>query len=71
MQYTRYNIPISAHKVPDIRTLNAMRLIASTPDESSPLRTSLTHMLFDAVWLERKGSIVIFCSLLYVISKLY
>lgn len=55
MLYNRYNIPISTFKVPDIRTLNAMRLIASTPDESSELRTRLTHCLFDAIWKEQKG----------------
>lgn len=55
MLYNRFNVPMSTFKVPDIRTLNAMRLIASTPDESDELRTKLTHNLFDAIWLEQKG----------------
>lgn len=54
MQYVRYNVPISTYKVPDIRTLNAMRLLASTSDETGHLRKTLTHSLFDAVWKEQK-----------------
>ena len=57
MQYFRYNVPISTYKVPDIRTLNAMRLLASTPNESDHLRTNLTHSLFNAVWREQKGKV--------------
>ena len=55
MQYVRYNVPFSTYQVPDIRTLNAMRLLASTPNESDHLRTNLTHSLFNAVWVEQKG----------------
>ena len=55
MLYSRYNVPISTHSVPDLNTLNAMRLIASTPSESNELRIRLTHNLFDAVWQHQKG----------------
>ncbi|XP_057300975.1 uncharacterized protein LOC130635615 isoform X2 [Hydractinia symbiolongicarpus] len=51
--YDRYKVPISAFKVPDIQTLNAMRLIASTPSESDAVREKLTHVLFDAIWLHQ------------------
>ncbi|XP_066928678.1 uncharacterized protein [Clytia hemisphaerica] len=54
MHYARYNIPISSVQVPDIRTLNAMRLIASTPSESDKLRSALTHRLFDAIWIKQE-----------------
>lgn len=38
------------HVVPDIRTLNAMRLLASIPDETGPTIERLSHALFDGLW---------------------
>ena len=55
MQFTRHNVSTSAFTVPDIRTLNAMRLVASTPSETGDLRIKLTHTLFEAIWKHQKG----------------
>ena len=52
--YNRSNINLPHIKVPDIRTLNAMRLIAATPNETESLRSKLTHTLFDNLWLHEK-----------------
>ena len=54
--YNRHTIKVPLTlKVPDIRTLNAMRLVAATPDEMGSLRKKITHQLFDDVWLHQKG----------------
>ena len=57
MLFSRHRVPIGSFKVPDIKTLNAMRLIASTPDESMELRSLLSHKLFDAIWQHKKGKL--------------
>ncbi|XP_065645080.1 uncharacterized protein LOC100199445 isoform X2 [Hydra vulgaris] len=54
MQFSRHSVPISTNQVPDVKTLNALRLIAFTPDESMDLRSRLSHKLFDAIWQHKK-----------------
>ena len=41
--------------IPDTRTLNALRLIASVESETSEIRKTLTETLFDALWQHEKG----------------
>ena len=42
-------------RVPDLRSLNAMRLIASTEENESCGDTeALSHILFDSIWKEKK-----------------
>ena len=55
LQFARYNIRMNRFSIPDIRTLNALRLIASVESETSDIRKKLTETLFDALWQHEKG----------------
>jgi len=55
MQLSRYNIEINRASVPHhIRTLNALRVILSTADETCEQRVLLTHKLYDALWIHQQ-----------------
>eukprot|EP00112_Aurelia_sp_Birch-Aquarium-sp1_P010167 Seg2185.3 transcript_id=Seg2185.3/GoldUCD/mRNA.D3Y31 product="Glutathione S-transferase kappa 1" protein_id=Seg2185.3/GoldUCD/D3Y31 len=54
-QYRRYNVPaLPINRMPDVKTLAPMRLLAACGEERSETRKEITHFLYHALWAEQK-----------------
>ena len=59
--YQRHNVAANPWKsLPDVSSMNAMRLIAASPGEESQLRKNLTHRLYYELWVKQQGENQVF-----------